>query len=134
MKTKATTPPPRRLGDLQLRIMKILWEQGSASAGDVRKALIPVKDLAYTTVATMLRKMEDKGLVTHITQDRTYIYTPLVKEDSVSKSLAGELLDKLFEGNLAGMVSHLLTAKDVSHEELEELEALIQSKKKETKS
>lgn len=134
MKTKTVTPPPRRLGDLQLRIMKILWEQGSANAGDVRKALLPAKDLAYTTVATMLRKMEDKGLVTHTTQDRTYIYTPLVKEDSVSKSLAGELLDKLFEGNIAGMVSHLLTAKDVSHEELEELEALIQSKKKETKS
>lgn len=134
MKTKATTPPPRRLGDLQLRIMKILWDQGSASAGDVRKTLAPEKDLAYTTVATMLRKMEDKGLVTHATQDRTYIYTPLVKEDSVSKSLAGELLDKLFEGNLAGMVSHLLTAKDVSQEELEELEALIQSKKKGIKS
>ena len=134
MKTKATTPPPRRLGDLQLRIMKILWDQGSASAGDVRKTLAPERDLAYTTVAPMLRKMEDKGLVTHATQDRTYIYTPLVKEDSVSKSLAGELLDKLFEGNLAGMVSHLLTAKDVSQEELEELEALIQSKKKGIKS
>lgn len=130
----STPPPPRRLGDLQLRIMKILWEHGSASAGDVRKTLAPEKDLAYTTVATMLRKMEDKGLVTHTTQDRTYIYTPTVKEDSVSKSLAGELLDKLFEGNLAGMVSHLLTAKDVSREELEELEVLIQTKKKETKS
>ena len=68
------------------------------------------KDLAYTTVATMLRKMEEKGLVTHKTEDRSCIYQAAVKEDSVSKSMAGELLDELFEGNLAGMLSHLLTA------------------------
>ncbi len=134
MKTKITPPTPRRLGDLQLSIMKILWDKSSASVGEVQNALKPSRDLAYTTVATMLRKMEDKGLVTHQTQDRTYIYQPAVKEESVSKSMAGEMLDKLFEGNVAGMVSHLLTARDVSKDELEELEKLIKARKKETQS
>lgn len=134
MKTKATPPTPRRLGELQLSIMKVLWDRQSANVSEVQKALRPAKDLAYTTVATMLRKMEDKGLVTHETQDRSYIYKAAVQEDSVSKSMAGDLLDKLFEGNLAGMVSHLLTARDVSADELEALEKLIQSKKKEAKS
>ena len=131
MKTKPTPSTPRRLGELQLSIMKILWDRKSANVSDVQKSLRPSKDLAYTTVATMLRKMEDKGLVTHQTQDRTYIYQAAVKEELVSKSMAGEMLDKLFEGNLAGMVSHLLTARDVSMDELDALEKLIKAKKKE---
>ena len=134
MKTKPTSPTPRRLGELQLSIMKVLWNRQSANVSDVQNALRPAKDLAYTTVATMLRKMEDKGLVTHKTQDRSYIYQAAIREDSVSKSMAGDLLDKLFEGNLAGMVSHLLTARDVSADELDALENLIKAKKKETKS
>lgn len=134
MKPKPNPPTPRRLGELQLSIMKVLWDRTSANVSDVQKALRPAKDLAYTTVATMLRKMEDKGLVTHETLDRSYIYKAAVREDSVSKSMAGDLLDKLFEGNLAGMVSHLLTARDVSVDELEALEKLIKAKKKESKS
>ncbi|MBT5926449.1 MAG: BlaI/MecI/CopY family transcriptional regulator [Verrucomicrobia bacterium] len=134
MKTKTTPTAPKRLGELQLSIMKILWEKGSVTVGEVQKALQPGKDLAYTTVATMLRKLEEKRLVTHTTKERTYIYQAAVREESVSKSMAGELLDKLFEGNIAGMVSHLLTARDVSTDELDALDQLIQSKKKETKS
>jgi len=134
MKPTPSNPPPKRLGDLQLRIMKVIWEQGSVTVNDVQKALLPEKELAYTTVATMLRKMEAKGLIRHDVQDRTFIYQALVKEASISKSLAGDLLDKLFEGSLTGMVSHLLTAREVSGEELEELEQLIQTKKKEQTS
>ena len=58
-------PSSFRLGDLQLRIMKILWERRLASVADVHAALAASGDLAYTTIATMLRKMERRGLVSH---------------------------------------------------------------------
>ena len=63
---------PKRLGDLQLRILKLLWERGEASVSDVHEALDAKKPLAYTTVATMLRKMEDRGLVSHRAEGRRH--------------------------------------------------------------
>jgi predicted transcriptional regulator len=119
-----------RLGDLQLRIMKVLWERKEAIVSEVHEALADNRALAYTTMATMLRKMEAKGLVAHRVEGRTYIYRALVGEDAVSRGMAEHLLDGLFEGSLAGMVSHLLTNREVSREELVELERLIEERKK----
>jgi predicted transcriptional regulator len=119
-----------RLGDLQLKIMKLLWEKSEASVPEIHDVLSRSKDLAYTTIATMLRKMEVKGLVKHRVDDRKFIYRPAVQEEAVSKNMTEHLLDRLFEGNLTGMVAHLLTSRDVSKEELAELERLIADKKK----
>ena len=118
-----------RLGDLQLRIMKILWRLDRATVSDVHEALAPDR-LAYTTVATMLRKMEQRGLVRHEEQDRRYFYEPMVSENDVTRSMAGDLLDRLFDGSLATAVSHLLETRDVSREELAELEQLIRERKR----
>lgn len=118
-----------RLGDLQLRIMKVLWEAGPASVAQVQEQL-GGQPLAYTTVATMLRKMEDRGLVGHIEQDRKYLYQPAVTAEEVTRSMADDLVDRLFAGNLADAVSHLLETREVSREELSRLERLIQERKK----
>ena len=98
-----------RLGDLQLRIMKVLWERGPLAAAEVQEALGGA-ELAYTTVATMLRKMEPRGLVSHHVDGRRFVYRAVVKPDTVTRTMAGDILDRLFEGDLADMVSHLLTA------------------------
>lgn len=120
--------PELRLGDLQLRIMKVLWGLGRATVSEVHGALDAEK-LAYTTVATMLRKMEAKGLVHHDEQDRRFIYEPTVSEDEVTRSMAGDLVDRLFDGSLATAVCHLLETRDVSREELTELEQMIRQRK-----
>src|ERR1041384_2385378 len=73
-----------RLGDLQLAIMKILWEKGDATVADVHGILAGERDLAYTTVATMLRKMEVRGLVKHRLDGRSFVYSAGVAEDAVS--------------------------------------------------
>ncbi len=117
-----------RLGDLQLRIMKVLWRMTRATVSEVHEALAADK-LAYTTVATMLRKMEGRGLVRHDELDRRFVYEPTVSEHDVNCSMAGDLLDRLFDGSLATAVSHLLETRDVSREELAELERLIQDRK-----
>jgi BlaI family penicillinase repressor len=86
--------------------------------------------LAYTTVATMLRKMEDRGLVCHEELGRRFIYDAAVSAEDVTRSMADDLVDRLFEGDLAQAVSHLLETRDVSRRELAELERLIHHRKK----
>jgi BlaI family transcriptional regulator, penicillinase repressor len=118
-----------RLGDLQLKILKILWETGSATVSEVHDRLRS-EELAYTTVATMLRKMEARGLVKHSADGRTFIYEACVDAGAVSKGMSEHLLERLFEGKLADLVSHLLTVREVSREELTALEKLIAERKK----
>jgi predicted transcriptional regulator len=117
-----------RLGDLQLRIMRVLWNEGPASVAQVQHGL-DGDSLAYTTVATMLRKMEDRGLVRHREHRRRFIYTAAVTAEDVTRSMADDLVDRLFEGSLADAVSHLLETRDVSPGELARLERLIQQRK-----
>lgn len=119
-----------RLGDLQLRIMKVLWSSGEATVADVHKALADENELAYTTVATMLRKMEARGLVRHRLDARSFVYRPAVAEEAVSRGMADHLLERLFEGSLADMVRHLLSTREVSRKEMAALEKLIAERKK----
>src|SRR5437764_384796 len=119
-----------RLGDLQLRIMKVLWQRREAAVGEVHQAVSGPRALAYTTVATMLRKMEARRLVSHRVEGRTFVYRPAVAEEAVSRGMAGHLLDRLFEGSFADMVHHLLSTREVSREELSRVEKLIEDKKK----
>jgi len=118
-----------RLGDLQFRIMRVLWASGPATVAEVQGQL-GAEPLAYTTVATMLRKMEDRGLVRHGEQQRKFIYRAAVSEDDVTRSMAGDLVDRLFQGSLASAVSHLLETREVSRRELAQLERLIQERKR----
>jgi BlaI family transcriptional regulator, penicillinase repressor len=120
--------PAYRLGDLQLQIMKVLWTGEPATVTEVQRQL-PSKPLAYTTVATMLRKMEERGLVAHLQEGRRFVYKPLVRAEEVTTSMAGDLVDRLFAGSLADAVSHLLETRDVSPPELARLEKLIEDRK-----
>ena len=119
-----------RLGRLQLRIMKVLWERGQSRVADVQAALADEGELAYTTVATMLRKMEERGLVRHDNEGRSFLYRAAAAEGDVTRSLADDLIDRVFEGSLADMVSHLLTTREVSPSELKRLEQLIAARRK----
>ncbi len=119
-----------RLGDLQLRILQVLWQKQDATVTEVHQALAKERDLAYTTVATMLRKMEVRGLVSHKAEGRTFIYQAKVGEEEVSQGMADHLLERLFEGSLSDMVSHLLQTREVSREELSKLEKLISERKR----
>jgi BlaI family penicillinase repressor len=123
-----------RLGDLQLAIMKVLWRLGAATVAEVHQQLAAQR-LAYTTIATMLRKMEDRGLVAHDAADakpagRRFVYRALLSEHDVTRGMADDLVERLFEGSLASTVSHLLEARDVSAAELDEIERLVRQHKR----
>ena len=114
------------LGELQHAIMRLLWARDEATVAEVHEALFDERGLAPTTIATMLRKMEDKGVVAHRVEDRHFVYQATVTEDEVRSTMVGELLDRLFAGDPAALVSHLVADHDIDEEEIERLRALLE--------
>ncbi len=113
------------LGDLQLAIMRVLWERGEAAVAEVHAALRDERGLAPTTIATMLVKMEKKGAVTHRSEGRKFLYRPVVSEQEVRHSMVGELTERLFQGNTAALMSHLLAEHELDARELAQVKDLI---------
>lgn len=121
-----------QLASLQLAIMRVLWERGEASVADVRETLeAEGRELAYTTVATMLGKMERKGQVAHRAEGKAFIYRPALGQEQVSRSMVNDLAERLFGGDVTAMVSHLLDGCELSREELARLKELIRRKERE---
>lgn len=117
------------LGKLQLAIMRVLWSAGEGTVAHVHRALEPTHGLAPTTIATMLKKMETKGVVVHRTQGRRFVYRPTLTENEVTHSMVDELKSRLFGGSTAALVSHLLQAHEVDDDELSALFAQIEQAK-----
>lgn len=113
------------LGDLQTAIMRELWSRDEMAASEVTEALRSARGLAPTTIATMLMKMEKKGVVTHRREGRKYLYRAAVSEGAVRRSMVAELTERLFEGNVAALVSHLLEENDLDRDDLTKIENLI---------
>jgi predicted transcriptional regulator len=125
-----SNPRIHRLGDLQLKIMKALWDRPDATVSQVHQTVSPDGGLAHSTIATMLRKMEARGLVKHRPLDRKFLYRAQVQEEVVARNMSEHFIEGLFEGSLADMVAHLLKTQDISRQELERLEKLIAEQKR----
>lgn len=113
------------LTDLQIAIMRILWDRGNASAAEICEALHPQRGLAQSTVATLLSRLEKRGVVKHETRSRQYVYYPIVTEPEVRRSMVSELTERLFDGDVTALMSHLLTARDMSEGDLAKVRELI---------
>jgi predicted transcriptional regulator len=123
-----------QLGDLQLAIMQVLWDLGEGTVTDVHQALLADRGLAPTTIATMLKKMEEKGVVAHRADGRRFIYQPTVSRDQVTRSMVEEITERLFEGDPIALVTHLISRHEIRPEELSELERMIaEARRKEGK-
>jgi BlaI family transcriptional regulator, penicillinase repressor len=113
-----------QLTDLQLALMRVLW-RGEATVQEITTALEPERRLALTTVATVLRRLERRGLVRHRTEGRQFVYAAKVAEPDVRRSMVAELTDGLFDGNPAALVSHLLTEGDIAPGDLARVKELV---------
>ena len=120
-----------RLADLQMAIMQVLWNKSEATVAQVREALLPDRELAYTTVGTMLSKMEANGQVTHRSDGRVNIYKPAIKPDHVKRRMLTDLAERLFAGDVGDLVCCLLDGVDVSPDDLAEIKRLIRRKEQE---
>ncbi|MXX55309.1 MAG: BlaI/MecI/CopY family transcriptional regulator [Gemmatimonadetes bacterium] len=121
----------RQLGDLQLAIMRVLWKRGEAPAIEVHRALLEERGLAVTTIKTMLRKLEEYGCVEHRTNGRQFIYRPAIEEADVRQGMVAEFVRRLFSGDSAAIVNHLVRSGEIDAGDLEELGEIISRKRKE---
>ena len=122
--------PRQTLGDLQHAIMAVLWDRGEATTAEVHQALHAERGLALTTIATMLRKMEDKGVVAHRADGRQFVYRPTVTQEAVRESMVGELVERLFGGDANALVAHLVSEHEVDARELGALRRRLDAARK----
>ena len=114
-----------RLGRMQLRIMQVLWKAGSCTARQITDAMNAMEPTAHSTVQTLLRSLEDKHVVAHRAEGRTFVFYPLVQEEEVRKEATEDLVDRVFGGKAGQLVSYLLKAGKVSRKELDEIREMI---------
>lgn len=107
----------------ELDIMTVLWDLGSGTVADVRERLSD--DLAYTTVLTILRTLEEKGHVGHEEEGRAYRYHPLVERGTARESALQRLTKKLFSGSPELVLTQLVSDRSLSEEELRRLRSLL---------
>lgn len=114
-----------QLGALQLSIMRVLWRESEATVAKVHEELHDEGRRALTTIATMLQKMEKKGIVAHRAEGRTFVYFPTVTEAEVQRSMVADLMENLFAGDATALVNHLLVEGEIDAQELRALKELI---------
>lgn len=114
-----------RLGRVQLRIMRVLWEKGEATAREITDQICLEEMIAHSTVQTLLRQMEAKGAVTHRLHERTFVFRPVAAEEEVRSRATSDLLSRFFDGSVSGLVAHLLKRESIPPEEISRLRELI---------
>lgn len=123
--------------DLELQILKVLWDAEPMTVRDVRGALAGGgRDLAHTTVITMLGTMVDKGQIEKLepTQGKAFRFSPLIQRDDVSRGMLGDLVDRVFDGSAEAVMVSLFDVKDLDEEELASLRKLLNKKMREANS
>ena len=113
------------LTDLQLAIVRVLWERGECTVAVTQAALLPERPLAQTTVATILTRLEKRGVVAHRPNGRQFVYRALVTEGDVRVSMVRSLTDMLFGGSSAALINHVLADRGVTEQEFGELRRIV---------
>jgi len=116
------------LTELQLAVMRVLWERGEANVTEIWEALRPERGLAQTTVATLLSRLDKRGVVAHRREARQFVYRALVTEPQVRRVMVRELTARLFDGDVTALVSHLLSGREVSAGDLAKVKAMIEER------
>jgi BlaI family penicillinase repressor len=114
-----------KIGSVQLRIMRVLWERGDSTARQIFDVLNQQAPTTHSSVQTLLRQLESKGAVSHEKLERTFVFRAAIGETEVSGSAAQDLLARVFRGSLSGLVAHLLEHEEVSPEEMERLRQIV---------
>ena len=124
-------PSSRYPTELELEILKILWRDDTASVRQVRDALTGFRDLAYTSVMTIMTIMARKGYLKRAKMGKSYIYETRVTEKATRRGILGDLVERLFSGSATALMVNLIETGDIDDNELEKLRSLLDEKSKE---
>lgn len=113
------------LSDLQLELVQVLWRSGELSVAEVTEALAD-RDLAHTTVATLLTRLEKRGVVEARRDGRMLVYKACVSEAQVRRSMVSSLIAQVFRGDPKALLAHLVSEREVAQGDLEQVRALLQ--------
>jgi predicted transcriptional regulator len=122
--------PEQPLTPLELEIMSVLWETGPANVQTVQ-AHIKGRELAYTTVQTMLNVLDRKGKVKRRLKDRAFVYRPVLSRQKAVTQAVGDMLDRFFGGSADSLVLNLVETRHLTPEKLSQIQALLEPRKEE---
>ncbi|MCW3100527.1 MAG: blaI 1 [Chthonomonadaceae bacterium] len=122
-----TSPRTGELGELQLAVLNVLWTCGQATVREVLDRLPGDRRPAYTTVLTVLRNLERRGLVAHVQPDglRMFVYRPLISSHDTRGDILQDVLNRLFAGSPALLIKHLLQTEGFTLVELHDIQRVI---------
>ena len=118
--------------DRELDLMTVLWEHGPSTAAEVRDKL--TDELAYNTVLTMLRILEEKGYAGRIEEGRAHRYHARIQREAAGQSAVRRLVDKLFDGSPELLLTHLVNDKGLKHADIQRLRAALDARLDEDKT
>ena len=130
--TRRAERPPR-LTAPQLALLRVLWERSEATVAEMQQALHPVRPLASSTIATLLSRLEKRGIVAYRVEGRQYVYRAVLNESDARQYALVEVTQGLFEGDIATMVSQLLSSHELRPGDLARVKALVEAKEQELK-
>jgi predicted transcriptional regulator len=119
------------MGALQKAVMEIVWELGEATVNQVRAKLGRRKRLAYTTVLSVMQKLDKSGWLTHREEGRAYVYVPTRSRDEAGRSSLRQFIDRVCGGDPIAMFQHLLDDRELSTDDLAALRKMIDKRRKE---
>lgn len=115
-----------QLSEVQLAVMRVLWEAGRATTAAVHERMGKPRSLAYTTVATLLSRLEKRGVVRSRKEARERVFEPLVSEDEVKQHMVSDLVAKLFRGDPRALVSHLVSDAELDDTDLDTVRRMLE--------
>ena len=118
------------LGELQRSVMEVVWELGEATVQDVRKGLKRRKRLAYTTVLTVLQKLEKLGLLRHRAEGKTYVYLPTQTVEEAGTNSLRQFIDRMFQGDPLLLFQRLMDDEKLSAEEIAGLRKMLNRRRR----
>jgi predicted transcriptional regulator len=118
--------PERQLTELELELMQEIWTLGKCTVRDVRDAFR--KKLAYTTIATVMKVLEQKGFLSIQKHDKAHVYEPTLSREAYARGALKHVAERLYRGRAAPMVAQLLDESELTHAELKHLRELLKSK------
>ena len=125
-------PDRQPLTELQIAILRLLWENGELTAAQIWEQLYAERKLAQTTVATIVARLQRRRILARRTKDKQFVYRALVTEAEVQHSMVSELTERLFAGDVTALVSHLVSARDMTPGDLARVKKILQGARPKT--
>ncbi len=118
-------PDRQPLTELQIAILRFLWDQGELTVAQIWEQLYAERKLAQTTIATIVARLQRRRILARRTKDKQFVYRALVTEADVQHSMVSELTERLFAGDVTALVSHLLSDRDMTPGDLARVRKMI---------